>query len=84
MLLGEREEGSEAVLECMRDMTKKMLDIFGDRWYGELQWNAIPEQHELNNYVIQMHKEFGIPLISTCDSHYPTLTLGTTENYIRK
>jgi len=67
-----REQGSEAVLDCMRSMTKNMLNIFGDRWYGELQWNAIPEQHELNNYVIQMHKEFGIPLISTCDSHYPT------------
>ncbi len=67
-----REEGPRAVKQAMRDMTVKMLDIFGDRWYGELQWNAIPEQHELNRYVIQMHKEFGIPLISTCDSHYPT------------
>ena len=67
-----REEGSEAILNCMRSMTNKMLKVFGDRWYGELQWNAIPEQHELNNYVIQMHKEFGIPLVSTCDSHYPT------------
>ena len=73
LLLENREEGSESVkLDCMRDMTVKMLDIFGDRWYGELQWNAIPEQHELNNYVIQMHKEFGIPLVSTCDSHYPS------------
>ena len=48
-----------------------MIDIFGDRWYGELQWNNIPEQHELNNYIIKIHKEFGIGLISTADSHYP-------------
>ena len=67
-----REEGSIAVMDSMRSMTKKMLDTFGDRWYGELQWNAIPEQHELNYYVIKMHEEFGIPLVSTCDSHYPT------------
>ena len=67
-----REEGSEAVLNCMRLMTQQMVEIFGDRWYGELQWNAIPEQHELNQYVIKMHEEFGIPLVSTCDSHYPT------------
>jgi len=67
-----REIGPEAVADAMRSMTRNMLNIFGDRWYGELQWNAIPEQHELNNYVIQMHKEFGIPLVSTCDSHYPT------------
>ena len=69
-----RDEGHEAVLECMRETTREMVDIFGDRWYGELQWNNVPEQHELNRYVIEMHKEFGIPLISTADSHYPLPT----------
>ena len=47
-----REEGPEAVLDAMRAVTKRMVDIFGDRWYGELQWNNIPEQHELNKYII--------------------------------
>ena len=47
------------------------MDIFGDRWFGELQWNNVPEQHQLNKHIIQMHKEFGIKLISTSDSHYP-------------
>jgi len=69
-----RESGKEAVLEAMRETTRQMLDIFGDRWYGELQWNNIPEQHELNKYIIQMHEEFGIDLISTSDSHYPNPT----------
>ena len=64
-------EGSDAVLDAMRETTRRMVDIFGDRWYGELQWNNIPQQHDLNQYIIQMHKEFGIPLISTADSHYP-------------
>jgi DNA polymerase-3 subunit alpha len=66
-----RDNGAEAVLDAMRTTTKTMVEIFGDNWYGELQWNAIPEQHEINNYVIQMSKEFGIELISTADSHYP-------------
>jgi DNA polymerase III alpha subunit len=66
-----RDKGSEAVLEAMRDVTRNMVSIFGDRWYGELQWNNIPEQHELNSYVIQMRNEFGIRLVSTADSHYP-------------
>jgi len=66
-----REDGSEAVLEAMRETTRQMVDIFGDRWYGELQWNNIPEQHELNQYIIQIAKEFDIGLISTADSHYP-------------
>jgi len=66
-----REEGPEAVREAMRETTRRFVEIFGDRWHGELQWNNIPEQHELNQYIIEMNKEFGIPLISTADSHYP-------------
>ena len=66
-----REEGPEAVLEAMRESTRQMVDIFGDRWYGEIQWNNIKEQHELNQYVIQVAKEFGVGLVTTADSHYP-------------
>jgi len=65
-----RDDGPDAVVDAMRHTTQKMQSIFGDRWYGELQWNNIPEQHELNQYIIQMHYEFGIELISTADSHY--------------
>ena len=68
----ERENGDEAVMECMREQTRKMQAIFGDRWYGELQWNAVPEQHELNQYIIRIAKEFDLKLVSTADSHYPT------------
>tara|TARA_R110001599_G_scaffold320732_1_gene531086 strand:+ start:3903 stop:7334 length:3432 start_codon:yes stop_codon:yes gene_type:complete len=66
-----QEDGEEAVLEAMREVTRQMIEVFGDRWYGELQWNNVPEQHALNRYIIKMHEEFGIPLISTADSHYP-------------
>jgi len=66
-----REEGPEAVMEAMRETSRRFVEIFGDRWYGELQWNNIPEQHELNQYIIKVCKEFDITLISTADSHYP-------------
>ena len=66
-----REEGEEAILDCMRETTREMQDIFGDRWYGELQWNGVPEQHELNRYIIQIADEFDMKLVSTADSHYP-------------
>ena len=66
-----REEGPEAVLAAMRETTARMVDIFGDRWYAEIQWNNIKEQHELNQYVIQVAKEFGVGLVTTADSHYP-------------
>ena len=66
-----KEAGEDAVINAMRETTRNMLDIFDNRWYGELQWNNIPDQHKLNKYIIQLHHEFGIPLISTADSHYP-------------
>jgi DNA polymerase-3 subunit alpha len=66
-----REEGPEAVIDAMRAVTERMVDIFDDRWYGELQWNNIPEQHELNKYIIQVCEEYNVQMISTADSHYP-------------
>ena len=66
-----RDEGPEAVREAMRETTRNFVEVFGDRWYGELQWNNIPEQHELNQYIIEVCKEFDVTLISTADSHYP-------------
>jgi DNA polymerase-3 subunit alpha len=66
-----REEGEEAVLSAMRETTERMVSIFGDRWFGELQWNDVPEQHELNRYIIKVCQEFDVELISTADSHYP-------------
>ena len=68
------ENGEDAVLDCMRETTRTMVGIFGDRWYGELQWNAVPEQHHLNRLIIKVAKEFGVKLVSTADSHYPTPT----------
>jgi len=65
-----REEGDEAVLAAMRETTRQMVDIFGDRWYAEIQWNNVPEQHALNQHIIKVAKEFGVKLISTADSHY--------------
>jgi len=60
-----------AALEAMRETTRRMVDIFGDRWFAELQWNNIPEQHQLNQLIIKVAAEFGVELISTADSHYP-------------
>jgi len=65
------DDGEEAILTAMRTTTENMIRIFGDRWYGELQWNDVPQQHELNQYIIQMKNEYDITLISTADSHYP-------------
>jgi len=66
-----REEGDEAVLSAMSETTEKMVDIFGDRWYAEIQWNNVEDQHKLNQYIIQTAQKHDIKLLSTADSHYP-------------
>lgn len=69
-----RDAGPDKVADEMRVATEKILDIFGtSRWFGELQWNRMPEQHALNQYVIQMSQEFGFSLVSTSDAHFPDI-----------
>ena len=66
-----QEEGEDAIVEDMIANLTKFRDTFGDRFYAELQWNNIPEQHLLNRCLIRVADQLGIKLISTCDSHYP-------------
>ena len=66
-----KDKGEKAILESFRNATERMVSIFGDRFYGELQWNNVKEQHELNRYILQMKEEYGIGIVSTADSHYP-------------
>ncbi len=65
------EGGPKTILEAMRETTRKIMEIFGDRWYGELQWNDSKDQMALNAFIIKLSEEFGFKLISTADSHYP-------------
>jgi len=55
---------------------KKLADIFKDRFYLELQPHALEDesfsQINLNNRLIKMSKELGIPLVVATDAHYLT------------
>ena len=50
---------------------KEFQRILGDDFYGEVQWNKVPEQHILNHMVIDVCSELGIEVISAVDCHYP-------------
>jgi DNA-directed DNA polymerase III PolC len=63
------------VLEDMRRRVQILMDIFGGRFFGEIQWNAIPAQHEINRMILRLGQEMGFKTISTNDSHYPTREL---------
>ncbi len=45
-------------------------DVFGDRFYLELQDHGIPAQKALNDTLVELGKELGIPWVATNDSHY--------------
>lgn len=46
-------------------------NLFGrEYYYLEIQSNRIPEQAKVNQYLIRMSRETGIPLVATNDSHY--------------
>ncbi|MDH3391431.1 MAG: DNA polymerase III subunit alpha, partial [Desulfobulbaceae bacterium] len=53
-----------------RAETKKMLEIFGDRLYFELQDSGLKEQKKVNKGLKKLSEEFSVPLVATNDCHY--------------
>jgi DNA polymerase-3 subunit alpha len=48
------------------------LNIFGEDFYLEVQDQRDTTQQEYNQYIIQLSKDRGIPLVITTDAHYLT------------
>ena len=54
-----------------KEIALKLNSIFGqDNFYLELQINGIEEQNIVNQQLIKLGREAGIPLIATNDAHY--------------
>ena len=50
---------------------KELSDVFGpDRFYLELQDHGIPEQKPVNQGIMRLARETGLPLVVTNDAHY--------------
>jgi DNA polymerase-3 subunit alpha len=58
--------------DLARQNLVKLLDIFGDRFYLEIQPNQMADQEKVNWGLVRLAKEYGVPLLATVDSHYPT------------
>lgn len=52
----------------------RLQGIFGDRLYVEIQTTHEPAQLKGNKWLVQLARERGLPLVATCDSHYPKST----------
>lgn len=51
-------------------IAKQFLDVFGSRFYLEIQKNGISEQDKINRGIIELSKKYGIPIVATNDCHY--------------
>ncbi|MGV8075510.1 MAG: DNA polymerase III subunit alpha [Syntrophobacteraceae bacterium] len=57
--------------EAARKAALQYAEIFGpDNFYLELQANGIPEQTIVNEKLIKLGRELGLPLVATNDCHY--------------
>jgi DNA polymerase-3 subunit alpha len=56
--------------EKAREIAQWYLDLFGDRFYFELQDHDLPELKLINETLIAWSREMGVPLIATNDVHY--------------
>lgn len=85
-LLFERKKGLMLTSSCMaskisnyirlnqhKDATelfKRYIKEFGDDFYGEIQFNEVPGQKEINDFIIHSCKKYDVPLLIGGDVHY--------------
>lgn len=85
-LLFERKKGLMITSSCMsskignyirngqqkdaEDLFKKYVKEFGDDFYAEIQFNEIPEQKDINNFVMHMARKYDIETLIGGDVHY--------------
>ena len=57
--------------ESAREKALELAELFGpDHFYLELQDHGIAEQSEVNQALLRLHRETGLPLVATNDAHY--------------
>ena len=57
--------------EGARDYALRLAEIFGeDNFYLEMQDHGIPEQRAVNQGIMRIARETGLPLVVTNDAHY--------------
>ena len=56
----------------IRELIERFHNTFGkENFYLELQSHpSLPQQDVVNNKLIELHKELGIPVVATTDCHY--------------
>lgn len=77
--LREHNDGLICLSACMASIVntengeewfKKYKELFGDRFYAEIQPLNIEKQWEYNDKVIELARKYDAPLVVTTDTHY--------------
>ncbi|MFN8641158.1 MAG: DNA polymerase III subunit alpha [Candidatus Binatia bacterium] len=67
-------EVNQALMSGSMDRARNVLveyrEIFGDRYYVEIQDNHLKEQERANRELIALADELSLPLVATNDCHY--------------
>jgi DNA polymerase-3 subunit alpha len=77
-------EGPDKIIQAMKEVYEDFRKMFKDDFYAELQWHNNEDQHKINYYLIRLHLESGVPLVSTCDCHYPKPELWLSRYLYKK
>jgi DNA polymerase-3 subunit alpha len=57
-------------IPAAKNLILDLKDTFGPDFYLELQDNGVPEQKKVNEKLIELSRECGVPLVATNDVHY--------------
>lgn len=77
--LREHNDGLICLSACMASIVntengeewfKKYKELFGDRFYAEIQPLNLEKQWEYNDKVIRLARKYDVPLVVTTDAHY--------------
>ena len=61
---------SEEGYPAARKAVLEYREIFGDDYFLEIQRHGIPREDKVNKGLLKLHKDLGIPLVATNDSHF--------------
>ncbi len=58
-------------MEAAADTAREYESIFGKgNFFLEMMPNGLPEQNQVNEMIVELHKKTGVPTIATNDCHY--------------
>lgn len=82
-------QSEEQILITFENIVDRFDQIFNadksmpSRFYLEIQFNKLEIQHELNEYIVKLHRRTGIPLVAAADYHYPKRELFRARDLIK-